>query len=199
MTEIQQSSRGMEKEKYRWEGGRGVIIMKNAIIALVLTVFLSSLGHAQTLIYSWRDRAGTVHVVDDINRVPLQYREGMKIYRISSTKGTEGPRHKASSKPVMREKALEQGTVKGRELEEEIGEVRGSITELRESLDRLRQERETKRIRMIRKRARGKTVVREKGEIENIDGEIETLTNQLGKRMEALRSLEQEQLPKGGQ
>ena len=52
---------------------------------------------------------------------------------------------------------------------------------------------------MIRKRARGKSVVREKEEIEKIDGEIEILTNQLGKRTEALRSLEQGKSLKGAQ
>ena len=46
-------------------------------------------GHAQTLIYSWRDRVGTVHIVDDLNKVPVQYREDMKIYRISSARGSE--------------------------------------------------------------------------------------------------------------
>ena len=189
----------MEKENHRWKEAKGVVIMQKAIIALMLIVFLSTVGHAQILIYSWRDRAGTVHVVDNINKVPLQYRDSMKIYRISSTKGAKGTRPKASSKPVMREKELEEGTLKGRWLEEEIGEIRGSITELSERLEGLRQERETKRIKMIRKRARGKTVVREKGEIENIDGEIEFLTNQLGRRMEALRSLEQEKSLKGGQ
>ena len=94
---------------------------------------------------------------------------------------------------------MDEGTLKGERLEEETEEVRGSITELRERLEKLRQERETKRIRMIRKRARGQTVAREKGEIEKIDREIEILTNQLGKRTEALRSLEQGKSLKGGQ
>ena len=173
--------------------------MNKAIIPLMLTVFLSTLGHAQTLIYSWRDRAGEVHLVDDLNKVPLQYREGMKIYRILSTRGAKGPRPKASSKPITKEEELDEGTLKGERLEEETEEVRGSITELRERLEKLRQERETKRIRMIRKRARGQTVAREKGEIEKIDREIEILTNQLGKRTEALRSLEQGKSLKGGQ
>jgi hypothetical protein len=70
---------------------------------------------------------------------------------------------------------------------------------LSEKLEGLRQEGEAKRIRMIRKRARGKTVVREKREIEEIDREIEALTDQMGKKKEALRSLEQERTGQGGQ
>ena len=77
--------------------------------------------------------------------------------------------------------------------------MRGSIAGLEERLEGLRQEREQKRIRMIRIRARGKAVVREKGEIERIDREIEILTNQLGKRMEALKLLEQRRSLQGGQ
>jgi hypothetical protein len=70
---------------------------------------------------------------------------------------------------------------------------------VRDRLEALTQERETKRIRMIRQRGRGKSVVRERGELEEIDQEIETLTDQLEERMEALRSLEEEKSVKGGE
>jgi predicted RNase H-like nuclease (RuvC/YqgF family) len=188
----------MEKKKHQWKGARRITIKKMATIPLMLTVFFSTVGHAQTLIYSWRDRAGTVHIVNDLNKVPLQYREGMKIYRIPSTRGAKEPRPRVSSEPVTRVKGGEEETLKEEWLENEIGEISGSITELRARLETLRQERDTKRIRMIRKRARGKTVVREKGKIEEIDREIEILTNQLGEKMEALRSFEQEKSLEGG-
>lgn len=174
------------------------MIKKMAIIPLMVTLFLSPFGHAQTLIYSWRDRAGMVHIVNDLNKVPIQYRGGMKIYRIPSTKGPKEPRPRVSSEHVEKMKGGEEETLKRERLEDEIGEISASITELRARLETLRQEREAKRIRMIRTRARGKTVVREKGEIEKIDREIETLTIQLGERMEALRSFEQEKSLEGG-
>ena len=81
-------------------------------------------------------------------------------------------------------------------LEKEMEEIRSSVADMTDRVERFRQERETKRLRMIRKRGRGKAVVREKREIEEIDREIEALTNQLGKRKEGLRSLEKEKSPK---
>jgi len=180
----------MEKEDHNRKEEWGVTIMKKAIIPLALTVFFSTFGYAQTLIYSWRDSAGKVHIVDELNKVPFQYREDLRIYRLSSTRGTQTPRSKASSRPTGKMKAVEEGTLRGERLEKEMEEVRSSITDMTDRLQRLRQERETKRLRMIRKRGRGKTVVREKGEIERIDREIEALANQLGKRMETLKSLE---------
>ena len=167
--------------------------MRKVIGALILTLFLSTLGHAQTLIYRWRDREGTVHIVDDLRKVPLPYREDMKIYRIPSTGRAEEPSPRASLKPVTRVKQGE-GAGAGERPGEEIAMVRASITELRKRLERLRQERETKRmrIRMIRKRARGKTVYPERRELETIDEEIDLLVDQLGKKMEALGSLERE-------
>lgn len=173
------------------------MIMKKAVIPLVLTLLFSAFGHGQTLIYRWRDSAGKVYIVDDLNKVPVQYREDLKIYRLSSRKGAKRPRSRAPSKPVPEMKEAEEGTVKGEWVEKEMEEVRSSITDLRDRLETLRQVKETKRIRMIRKRGRGKSVVREKGEIGRINQEIETLTNQLAKRMEALRSLEGKTL-KGG-
>ena len=173
--------------------------MKKAIILLVLMMFFSPFGHAQTLIYSWRDRAGRIHIVDELNKVPIQYREDLKIYRLSSKKGAKKPRSKAPSKPVTKVKEVEEGTLKGERFEKEMEGVRRSITDLRDRLGELRQERGTKRITMIRKRAHGKAWIRERREIEEIDREVETLTNQLGKRMEALRSLKDGQSLKGGE
>lgn len=173
--------------------------MNKAVIPLVLTIFVSTLALAQTQIYSWRDRAGTVHIVDDLNKVPVHYREDVKIYRIPPTRGTKEPRSKPSFKAVTKVKEGEEGALKGEWLEEEIGEVRGSITGLEERVEELRQEREKKRIYIIKKRAMGHPVVREKRELEGIDREIEILTNQLHKRTEALRSLEQEKSLQGGQ
>ena len=181
------------------ERRKGGTVMNKAIVPLLLTVFVSALGYTQTHVYSWRDRAGTVHMVDDLNKVPVHYREDMKIYRIPSTKGAKEPRSRVSSEPVTKVKGGEQEPLKGEGFEEGIGEVRGSINGLRERLEKLRQERETERIRMIRKRARGKTVVREKGEVEKIDREIAILTDQLGEKMEALRLLEQEKSLHRGQ
>jgi hypothetical protein len=178
---------------------KGVTIMKKAVIPLVLIVFVSALGYAQTAIYSWRDGAGTVHIVDDLNKVPPHCRGDMKIYRIPSTKGAREPRSQVSSKRVAKVKEGREGTLEGEWRGEKMEEVRGSITALSEKLEGLRQEGEAKRIRMIRKRARGKTVVREKREIEEIDREIEALTDQMGKKKEALRSLEQERTGQGGQ
>lgn len=194
----------MEKKKHQWKRGRWIIIKKMATIPLILTVlliltvFLSTFGHAQTLIYSWRDRAGTVHIVNDLNKVPLQYREGMKMYRIPSTKGSKEPRPRFSLEPVKKVKEGEEEALEGKLRGEKMAEVRESITALEERLEELRQGRETKRIRMIRKRARGKTVYPEKREIEEIGREIEILADQLGKKMEALRSLEEEGSRQGG-
>jgi hypothetical protein len=181
------------------ERRKGGTVMNKAIVPLLLTVFVSALGYTQTHVYSWRDRAGTVHMVDDLNKVPVHYREDVKIYRIPPTRGTKEPRSKPSFKAVTKVKEGEEGALKGEWLEEEIGEVRGSITGLEERVEELRQEREKKRIYIIKKRAMGHPVVREKRELEGIDREIEILTNQLRKRTEALRSLEQEKSLQGGQ
>ncbi len=189
----------MEKGDHRWKGGMGVTVMKKAIFLLVLTMFFSPFGHAQTLIYSWRDGAGKIHIVDELNKVPSQYREDLKIYRLSSKKGVKKPRSKASPKPVTKVKEVEEETLKGEWFEKETEEVRSSITDLRDRLGELRQERETNRVTMIRKRAHGKAWIRERREIEKIDREVETLTNQLGKKVEALRSLEEGQSLKGGE
>jgi len=177
----------------------GGMIMKKAIIPLVLTLLLSPFGHGQTLIYSWRDGAGKVHIVDEPNKVPVQYRDDMKIYRLSPRRGAEKPRSKASSKPVTKVKEVEEEPLKGELGKKETEEVGSTISELRDRVEALRQEREAKRIRMIRKRGRGKSVVPERGEIEKIDQEIEILTNQLEKRMESLRSLEEEKSLKRGE
>lgn len=173
--------------------------MRKVIGALVLTLFLSTLGHAQTLIYSWRDRAGTVHIVDDLRKVPLPYREDMKIYRIPSTGKAKKPLPQTRPKPGAKVREGEEAAREGERLEGEIGGIRASITELRERLERLRQERETKRIRIIRKRARGETVYRETREMETIDEEIELLADQLGEKMEALGSLAREKSRAGAQ
>ncbi len=194
----------MEKKKHQWKRGMGIIIKKMATLPLILTVlliltgFLSTFSHAQTLIYSWRDRAGKVHIVNDLNKVPLRYREGMKMYRIPSTKGTREPRPRFSLEPVKKVKEGDEEALEGESRGEKMAEVRGSITALEERLEELRQGRETKRIRIIRKRARGKTVYREEREIEEIGKEIEILADQLDKKMEALRSLEQEESRQGG-
>jgi len=200
----------MEKKKHRWKRGRGIIIKKMSTIPAILTVplivtvplilagFLSPFGHAQTPIYSWRDRAGTVHIVNDLNKVPHYYRKDMKIYRIPSTRGAREPQSKVSSKPVAEMKAGGEETLEGESRGEKMAELRGSITALEERLEELRQGRETKRIRMIRKRASGKTVYREEREIDEIGREIEILEDQLGKKMEVLRSLEQEESHQGG-
>ena len=182
----------MEKDDHNGKEKWGVTIVKKAIILLVFTVFFSPFGHTQTLIYSWRDSAGKVHIVDELNKVPDQYREDLKVYRLSSTRGTQKPRSEAPPKIVTKVKEVEKGAVREERLEKEMEEIRSSIADMTDRLERLRQERETKRLRMIRKRGRGKAVVREKREIEEIDREIEALTNQLGKRMEGLRSLEKE-------
>lgn len=166
--------------------------MKKVIIPLALIVFFSRFGYAQTLIYSWRDSTGKVHIVDEINKVPDQYREDLKVYRLSSPKGIQKPRSEASPKIVTKMKEVEQGVLREERLEKEMEEIRSSIADMTDRVERLRQERETKRLRMIRKRGRGKAVARERREIEEIDREIEALTNQLGKRTEGLRSLEKE-------
>ncbi len=173
--------------------------MNKAVIPLVLSIFVCALGYAQTVIYSWRDKAGTVHIVDDLNKVPRYYREDMKIYRIPSTRGARKRRSKVASKPVAGVKEGEEEALKEERLEEEIEEVGGSITGLEERLEALRQEREKKRIYIIKKRAKGHPVVREKRELERIDREIETLGDQLDKKMEALKSLEKERSRQGGQ
>lgn len=165
------------------------MIMKKAIIPLILTLLLSPFGHGQTLIYSWRDSAGKVHIVDELNKVPIQYRDDMKIYRLSPRRGAEKPRAKASSKPVTEGKEVEEEeTLKGESVKREMEEVGSTITTLRDRVEALGQEREAKRIKMIRKRGSGKAVVRERREIEKIDQEIEILTDQLEKRMESLRT-----------
>ncbi|MCK5552896.1 MAG: hypothetical protein KAJ09_07115 [Deltaproteobacteria bacterium] len=181
------------------ERKKGVAIINKAIIPLVFTILFSALAHAQMEIYSWRDRTGTIHIVDDLNKVPLHYREDMKIYRIPPTRVEKQPRSKPSVRAVTKvEEGEEEGALKEERLEEEIEEVGGSIIGLEERLEELRQEREKKRIYIIKKRAMGHPVVREKRELEGIDREIEILTNQLGKRMEALRLLEQERSLQGG-
>lgn len=174
--------------KEEWGG----TIMKKAIIPLALIVLFSSFGYAQTLIYSWRDSAGKVHIVDEIYKVPDQYREDLKVYRLSSPRGTQKPRPEAPPKIVTKMKEVEGGVLREERLEKEMEEIRSSIADMTDRVERLRQERETKRLRMIRKRGTGKVVARERREIEEIDREIEALTNQLGKRMEGLRSLEKE-------
>ncbi len=171
------------------------MIMKKAIIPLILTLLLSPFGHAQTLIYSWRDSAGKVHIVDELKKVPMQYRDDMKIYRLSPRRGAEKPRAKASSKPVTEGKEAEEETLKGESVKREMEEVGSTITTLRERVEALGQEREAKRIRMIRKRGSGKAVVRERREIEKIDQEIEILTDQLEKTMESLRTTSGGEIP----
>jgi hypothetical protein len=189
----------MEREYHRCKGGMGGMIMKKAVIPLVLGLLFSAFGHGQPLIYSWRDSSGKVHIVDELNKVPIQYREDLTIYRLSSRKEAKKSRPEVPSKLVTKEEEVEEGTVKGEWVEKEMEEVRSSITDRRNRLEALRQERETKRIRMIRKRAQGKAWIRERREIEEIDREIETLTNEMGKKMEALRSLEEGQSLRGGE
>jgi predicted RNase H-like nuclease (RuvC/YqgF family) len=165
-------------------------------------MFFSPFGHAQTLIYSWRDRGGKIHIVDELNKVPIQYRDDMRIYRLSSKKEGEKPRSKASSKPVTKVKEVEEETEETSREErpgEEIGAVRTSITQLEDRLEELREERRVKWRKMIRKRAHGKAWIRERRETEEIDREIETLTNEMGKKTEALRSLEEGQSLRGGE
>ncbi len=181
------------------ERRKAVTVMKKAVIFLVLMVFISAFGSAQTFMYSWRDKDGRVHIVNDLNKVPIHYREDMKVYRIPSTREPKEARPKVPPRPVTRMGEREGGTLEGQPRGEGIGEISSSIAGLRERLEELREERETKRIRMIRKRARGDTVVRENREIEEIDREMEVLTDQLGKRIEALRLLEQEKSLQGGQ
>jgi hypothetical protein len=189
----------MEKEDHRYKGGVGGTIMKKAIIPLVLSVLFSTSGHGQTLIYIWRDSSGKVYIVDELNKVPVQHRENLEIYRLSSRREAKKPRSRAPSRPATKEKELEEGTSKEERVEKEMEEVRSSIVGLRDRLEELKQDRETKRNRVIRKRGRGRPVVREKREIEIIEQEIETLTHQLGERMEALRSLEEEKSLKRGE
>jgi hypothetical protein len=181
------------------ERKRGVTIMNKAIIPLVFTIVFSTLAHAQMEIYSWQDRTGTIHIVDDLNKVPLHYREDMKIYRIPPTRVEKEPRSKPSVRAVTKlEEGEEEGALKEERLGEEIEEVRGSIIGLEERLEELKQGREKTRIYIIKKRAQGNPVVREKREIEGIDREIEILTNQLGKRIKTLRLLEQGRSLQGG-
>ena len=80
--------------------------MKKAIIPLALTVFFSTFGYAQTLIYSWRDSVGKVHIVDEINKVPDQYRKDLKVYRLSSPRGTQKPR----SEPPPKDRYEDEGS-----------------------------------------------------------------------------------------
>lgn len=173
--------------------------MIKAVIPLVLTIFVSAPGSAQTVIYSWRDRAGAVHIVDDLNKVPRDYREDMKIYRIPSTRRARKPQSKASSQPVAEVKEGEEKPLEGKGRGEKMDEVSGSITALEERLEQLKQEREKQRIYIIKQRAKGHPVVRENREIEEIDREIETLGDQLGEKMETLRTIEQEGSRNGGQ
>ena len=196
-------ARGMEaggRKRPSIERKKGVTIMNKVIISLVLTIFVFPLAHAQMEIYSWRDRTGTIHIVDDLNKVPVHHREDVKMYRISPPVGGKDPRSKSSMKAVTKvREEEEERTPKGEGLEDEIGEVRDSITGLEERLGGLRQGREKKRIYVIKKRAMGHPVVRETREIEGIDREIEILTNQLGKKMEVLKLLEQRKPLQGGQ
>jgi len=173
--------------------------MIKAVIPLVLSIFVSVPGYAQTVIYSWRDRAGSVHIVDDLNKVPRDHRENMRIYRIPSRSGAREPQSKVSSKPVAEVKEGEEEALEGKWRGNKMEEVSRSISALEESLEELKQEREKQRIYIIKKRAQGHPVVREKREMEEIDREIEILGDQLGKKMEALRSLEQERSLQGGQ
>lgn len=172
--------------------------MIKTVIPLVLTIFVSAPGYAQTVMYSWRDRAGAVHIVDDLNKVPCDYREHMKIYRIPSTRGAREPRAKVSSKPAAEVKEGKEEALEGKWRGEKMEEVSRSIAALEERLEELEQQREKQRIYIIKKRAKGHPVVREKREIEEIDREIEIIGDQLGKRMETLRSLEQERSRQGG-
>lgn len=181
------------------ERSKTVTIMNKAVIFVVVMVFISAFVSAQTLIYRWRDSDGTVHIVDDLNKVPIHYRDGMKVYRIPSTREPREAGSKAPPRPVTRVREGEERSLEGQPREGGIGEIRSSIAGLRERLDELRQERETKRIRMIRKRAEGNPVVRENREIEEIDREIQALTDQLGKKTETLQLLEQGKSLPGGQ
>lgn len=176
---------------------KGGVIMKKAVISLVFTLLLSSFGHGQTRIYSWRDSTGKVHIVDELNKVPSQYRDDMRIYRLPSRREPKKPRSKAPSRPVPEVREVEEETLKGESVKEEMEDVGSAITDVRERLEALGQERETKRIRMIRKRAQGQAWIRERRAIEKIDREIEMLTDQLEKRMDALGSLEEEKSLKG--
>ena len=173
--------------------------MIKAVIPLVLTIFVSAPGYAQTVIYSWRDRAGAVHIVDDLNKVPRDYREDMKIYRIPSRRRAREPQSKVSSKPMTELEEAEEEALEGKWRREKMEEVSGSITALEERLEELKQQREKQGIYIIKKRAKGHPVVREKRELEEIDREIEILEDQLGKKMEGLRLLEQEVSRQGGQ
>jgi hypothetical protein len=181
------------------ERSKTVTIKNKAVIFLVVMVFISASGSAQTLIYRWRDSDGTVHIVDDLNKVPINYREDVKVYRIQSTREPKESRSKAPPRSVTRVGVGEERSLEGEPREGMVGEIRSTIAGLRERLDELRQEREMKRIRMIRKRAKGNTVVRENREIEEIDREIQVLTDQLGKRTETLQLLEKGKSLPGGQ
>lgn len=171
--------------------------MKWAIMSVMLGIFLSPVSNAQTAIYSWRDEAGKIHVVDNINKVPAEYRGDLKIHRVSPIREEEKPRPQIPSKPMIRVKE-EEGFERKERLEEEIEEIRTSITLLSDRLEELRREREKERIHITKRRATGHPVVREQGKMEKIDEEIETLTAQLEKMRETLRSLEKQSL-KGGE
>jgi predicted RNase H-like nuclease (RuvC/YqgF family) len=171
--------------------------MRWTIIAVILGIFLSPVSKAQTVIYSWRDEAGKIHIVDNMSKVPAEHRGDLRIHRFSSMRNEEKPQPQVPSKPVVRAKG-EDEIERREQFAEEMEEIRTSITLLSDRLDELTRERERGRLGIIRQRARGGSVVREQGKMEEIEGEIELLTTQLEKKRETLRSLENKSL-KGGE
>jgi hypothetical protein len=169
--------------------------MNKAVLPLVFAVFFSGFCYAQTLMYSWRDQTGKLHIVDDLNKVPVEYREDVKTYRVFPGRERKGPRPRIPPRPITTVREAEEETEETSREErsgEEIGEVRTSITQLEDRLEELREERRVKWRKMIRERGRGKIMYRQRREIERIDQEIETLTDQLERKTEGLRSLEGE-------
>jgi len=64
-------------------------IVKMAILILLLLV-LPSMSHAAD-IYKWVDKDGTAHFTDDLNKVPPEYRDQVKIEEVRDSEKIQSP------------------------------------------------------------------------------------------------------------
>jgi hypothetical protein len=60
--------------------------------------------------YSWRDQTGKLHIVDDLNKVPVEYREDVKTYRVFPGRERKGPRPRIPPRPITTVREAEEET-----------------------------------------------------------------------------------------
>ncbi len=137
---------------------------------------VTSQAHSQAL-YRWTDETGKIHIVDEMRRVPQEYRKGMKIYRPPSRPKKRRPVEKKEvSGPAVEnsEEGEEPGTPAPTP-----GEGTARIEALQQREEELNQEKARLKVletRFRTKRSRSNIYTRR---IEELDQEIEAIHKEL--------------------